>query len=703
MQFSIVHETQYNSCGCGRLRVRSTGGFSKRRAQGIAACLAEVADLEDVRINARTGSVRLVYTNASARALALAALGQSAKAPLSGCALLPVPAHSNANPGFGPLLRYTLLRPLLPMGLRILTAIQAALPYLRSGITALRRGRLNVDVLDASAIFISLLRRDYRTVSLLTLLLGLGEALEYWTRQSSRASLARSLSLDIDTVWVRRQGQEMRVPLDSLAADDLVLVRSGSAIAVDGVVVVGEAVVNQASMTGEAQGVVRLPGSSVFAGTVVEEGEIAIRPTGTGDETRLQKIVDFIEQSQNLKARVESRAMRLADMAVPFTFLLAGLVWLVTRNPARAATVLLVDYSCALRLATPLAILTAVREGASHGVLIKGGVFLEALAEADTVVFDKTGTLTVALPQVVEVVAAPGREPEDVLRLAACLEEHFPHPVARAVVRKAEEKKLNHKEEHTEVEYVVAHGVATRLHSKRVLLGSHHYIHNDENVSVHTMASEITRLTDRGLSVLYLAIDNELAGLIGIEDSLRAEAPQVIQELRRSGIERIVMLTGDDERTARAMARKLNITEWRAQVLPVDKAEIIRELQDQGRCVIMIGDGINDAPALSAANVGISLRDGADLAREVADVVLTESHLGALLEARKLARGTMKRIHQNFQYNMGFNSLFLGAGLIGVVPPGMAAMLHNTTTVGVTFNAMRSVLPALHNKENRHA
>lgn len=695
MQFTIEHEIIGKA---GRLRVRSVYGFSARTEQYLSSQLSEVAGLDDVRVNARTGSVLLYYSSSQAREGAVQVLGIVSRISSSLPACRPMPPKNPEfakSSGFGGLVRYLLLRPLLPMMARIITAVQAGLPYMLRGVYALGQGRLNVDVLDASAIGISLLRRDFRTVSLLTVLLGLGEALESWTRKKSRDSLARSLALDVDTVWVRRHDEEVRVPIEALNEDDVVVSRAGSAIAVDGVVVEGEAVVNQASMTGEPLGVVRSAGASVYAGTVVEEGEICIRPTGTGDGTRLKKIINFIEESQTLKAGVESRAMRLADMAVPFTFLLAGAVWLVTGNVARAASVLLVDYSCALRLATPLAVLAAMREGAANHVLIKGGAFLEGLAEADTVVFDKTGTLTAARPRVARVEGVAGVSPQEVLRLAACLEEHFPHPVARAVVRQAEKEQLSHREEHSAVEYVVAHGIASRLHGKRVLLGSRHYIEQDEGVDMHVMADMVAEISAQGLSLLYLAVDGKLHGIIAIEDCIRPEAASVIAGLRQLGIRRMVMLTGDDERTAAPLARKLGLQEYRACVLPVDKADIIRQLQAKGHKVIMIGDGINDAPALSAANVGVSLRDGADLACEVADVVLTDSHLHSLLSARILGMNALRRIHSNFRWNMGLNSIFLGAGLAGLATPGTAAVLHNVTTVGVTLNAMRPMLRSL--------
>ncbi len=710
MLFTIAHEIQ--GIG-GRLRVRSTHILSQRTAQKLATRLTDLTDVTLLDMNARTGSALLWYADDAARqrifdVIPIAPESASAMRCLQGHECRAGASSSVRVVSQGvvsktmlgsamkffvwPLFRFLILRPLLPMPLRIAIALKKAFPYIAQGIKSLLRGKLDVDVLDATAIVISLLRADFRTVSVLTFLLGLGEALEQWTRQISRASLAESLQLDIDTAWVRRADGDICIPICELSVNDLVIVRAGNTIAVDGVVEEGEAIVNQASMTGEAEGVLRRKGGAVFAGTVVEEGTLFVRPTHIGTETRLQRIIEFIEQSQGLKANIEGQALRMADRAVPFTFLLSGLVYAITRDPIRAASVLLVDYSCALRLATPLAILAAMREGASHGVLIKGGVFLENIAQADTLVFDKTGTLTEARPKVARVVGRGSFAESDVLRLAACLEEHFPHPVARAVVREAEEQHLAHREEHSEVEYVVAHGIASRWKEQRVLLGSRHYIAEDEGIDVSALQSEANTLTAQGYSLLYLVVGEELVGIIAIEDTLRPEAKSVIEDLRRTGIERVIMLTGDDKRTAKNIAAQLGIAEFHAEVLPVDKAGIVQALQAQGAKVIMVGDGMNDAPALSTANVGVSMRDSTDLAQEVADIVLTQSSLTSLLTARLLGQGVIRRIHKNFVWNMGMNSAFLGMGLFGIVSPGLSAILHNVTTLGVTINAMRPLL-----------
>ena len=707
MRFFLVHEL--SGATGGRMRVRASRPFSEAEAQDIRQEL-EATGLDVRSVSLRVGSLLLFYTDVRQREAGLrclAARSENDACRSAGSRELPsgrdegglCPVEEPAPGGFGPLLRFFFVRPFLPMVLRTVSCIVQALPYLRKGLAALRQGKCNVDVLDAAAIAVSLLRRDFRTVTVLTLLLGLGETLEYWTRRRSLDSLAESLALNVDAVWRLEDGVERAVPLSDIAEGDCVVVRDGGSIPVDGVVVEGVAVVNEASMTGEPLGTPRSVGASVYSGTVVEQGRLVIRAVHVGDGTRLRQVVRFIEASEALKASVQGRYERLADMAVPFTFALAGLVWLLTRDVRRAASVLLVDYSCALRLATPLAVLSAMREGARHGVVIKGGRYLEALAEADTVVFDKTGTLTNATPRVAEVFAAPGHERDEVLRLAACLEEHFPHPVARAVVRRAQEENLRHEEEHAQVEYVVAHGVASSLHGKKVRVGSRHYIEHDEGVNLDVMMPVMEDQAGLGRSLLYLAVDGRLAGVLAIEDPLRPEAPAVLAALREQGISRICMLTGDDERTARAVAGRLGIEEYRAQVLPTDKASVITDLTAQGCRVLMVGDGINDAPALSAAHVGVAMCDGADLAREVANVLLTRPDLQGLLLARQLGRAALQRIHTNFVGTMLLNSLFLAGGLTMLLAPGASALLHNLTTLGITINAMRPHLPARHDTE----
>ena len=685
MKFILVHRIP------GRARLRCGTGFDARAAEVLADGLDALDGVDGVRVNPRTGSVLLLYAEESALERAVTFLDG---ASFSREKRLPVEKRrEQTRPSLFPFFRYLVIRPLLPVAVNMVTACTQALPFLRRCLSSLSHGRLDVDALDGAAIAVSLLRRDFGTVGLLTLLLSFGDALERYTQKKSLENLASHLALRVDRVWVKRDGAESLIPFSDLRESDLVIVRAGSAVPVDGVVEEGTASVNESSMTGEPLGVMRGPGASVYAGTVVEAGEVCVRPTSVGKDTRMQQIVRFVENSEQMKAGIQGRFEKLADKAVPFTFGLAALVWLFTRSLTRAASVLLVDYSCALRLATPLAILAAMDEGVRRKVMVKGGRYLEALSTVDTVVFDKTGTLTQSRPEVAFVIPAKGYGENEVLRLSACLEEHFPHPVARAVVHGAEKRNLRHEEEHTDVEYVVAHGIASQWRGKRVLLGSRHYISQDEGVDVSLMEAKIEELSRKGYSLLYLAVDGALAGIIAMEDPLRPESASLVERLRGMGVNRVIMLTGDDARTASAVAGRLGIAEFRAQVLPEDKARVVRELKAEGRTVLMLGDGINDSPALSSADVGVTLRDGADLAREVADVVLMGGSLRELVTALELGRGAMTRIHDNFMLTMALNTVFLFGGLTGLLRPGLSAVLHNMTTLGVSLNAMRPVLP----------
>ena len=701
MRFYIVHELRgLATPDSGRMRVRASCPLNLAQAEALAGALATLPGIIVARVTPRLGSLLFFYEDQQSRESALTLLvgASDEQGPLTHMAATaddgtPGPGEATLTEGLMPVFQYVFVRPLLPMALRIVNSVASAVPFLFKGIQAVLRGALNVDVLDAAAIGASLIMRDFRTVSLLTLLLGLGETLEYWTRRRSMATLTESLALNVENVWLLVDGTEVSVPLAQVKEDDLVVVRDGGSIPVDGVVEEGCAVVNQSSMTGEPLGVRRTVGASVFAGTVVEEGRLVIRAKYVGDGTRLRQVVKFIEESETLKAGIQGKYERLADMAVPFTFGLAAVVWLLTRDFRRAASVLLVDYSCALKLATPLAVLASMREGARHGMAIKGGRYLEALNEADTVVFDKTGTLTQASPKVVEVFPAPGFDRTEVLRVMACLEEHFPHPVARAVVRKADEEGLKHEEEHAHVEYLVAHGVASSLYGKKMRVGSRHYIEHDEGVDLSPLQHVVEEQAALGRSLLFMSEDGKLAGMVSIEDPLRPEAARVVEELRGLGFGRILMLTGDDERTARAVAGSVGISEYRAQVLPADKARIVQDLTDQGCKVLMVGDGINDAPALSASHVGVAMSDGTDLAREVANVLLTHPSLEGLVSARLLGRRTLRRIHFNVVSTLALNSAFLVGGLFMIIGPGVSALLHNVTTLGVALNAMRPHLP----------
>lgn len=702
MSFSIVHELQGLDGAAGRMRVRASRPLSPIPAADLARNLEELPGISGVHVNPRVGSLLFFYAGQESRVPALRLLAAHDAVDAVGRADLPattaelLPEEPPAG-GLLPLVRFFIIRPFLPTVWRMVTSVATAVPFLLKGLGSLLRGRLSVEVLDAAAITVSLLMRDFRTVSVLTLLLGLGEALEYWTRRRSLDSLTESLALNVDSAWLLGEdGTEVSVPLGQVREGDLVVVRDGGSIPVDGIVEDGCALVNQSSMTGEPLGVPRGKGAAVFAGTVVEEGRLVIRVSQVGDGTRLRQVVTFIEQSEALKAGIQGKTERLADLAVPFTFGLAALVWLITRNPMRAASVLLVDYSCALKLATPLAVLAAMREGARHGMAIKGGRYLEALSDADTLVFDKTGTLTNATPKVVAVIPAAGHERDEVLRIMACLEEHFPHPVARAVVRKAQEEGLQHEEEHAQVEYVVAHGVASSLYGRKLRVGSRHYIEHDEGVDVSPMEAEIACQAAQGRSLLYLAEDGKLAGILAIEDPLRPEAAGVVETLRGMGFKRVLMLTGDDERTARAVAERAGITEFRAQVLPTDKAKVVQELTADGCKVLMVGDGINDAPALVTADVGLAIGAGTDVAIESADIVLMKNSLMDVADAVSLSRATLRNIRQNLFWAFFYNSVGIPVAAGALYPawgltlnPMLAAAAMSLSSVCVVGNALR--------------
>lgn len=596
-----------------------------------------------------------------------------------------------------PLARYVFVRPFLPIMVNSVNAILGSLPIIFEGLKSLLQGKLNVSVLDAAALSVSLFRRDFKTAGLLIVLLGLGEMLESYTRKKSLSSLTEQLAINVNSVWIRTTDGEIRQKsLKELQVGEEVVVHAGSVIPIDGIVSGGEGSVNQSSMTGEPLPVHRYPGASVFAGTVLEDGELTIRATHIGGETRLNQIARFIEESEVAKASIQGKAERWADRIVPFNFLLAALVYFFTKDFNRMASVLMVDFSCALRLATPLAILTAMRVGTREGAVIKGGRYLEALSEVDTVVFDKTGTLTASSPKLSDVIVLDGKySREELLRLAACLEEHFPHPVGRAIVRQAAKEDLWHDREdaHAEVRYIVAHGICSAVGDRRIVLGSRHFIEDDEQIDVSAAQEIWARLANEGKSILYLAVGNKLVGVLGIEDPIRPESKAVIEELHALGIKRILMLTGDDKRTAQAVAARLGIDEFHAGILPADKARIVEALKAQGAKVLMIGDGINDTPALSASDVGVTLRDGADIAQEVADVVLTHNNLSQLPQTIMLGRATMSRIRQNFITSVGLNGAFLTGGLTGRLTPTAGALLHNGTTIGVCLNAMRDSAP----------
>ena len=581
----------------------------------------------------------------------------------------------------------------LPYPVRAAYTVLRSVKYIWHGIRCLSQGKIEVPVLDATAIGVSVLRGDINTAGSVMFLLGVGEILEEWTHKKSVGDLARSMSLNIKKVWMEREGQEILVKASDIRPGDTVVVHMGNVIPFDGAVSGGEGMVNQSSLTGESMPVRRTEGQTVYAGTVLEEGELKILVKAVSGSTRFEKIVTMIEDSEKLKSSVESRAEHLADRLVPYTLLGTGLVWLLTRNVTKALSVLMVDFSCALKLAMPISVLSAIREAGQRDITVKGGKFLEAVSEADTIVFDKTGTLTKAKPTVKEIIVFGEYPEEECLRIAACLEEHFPHSMAKAVVDAAKKRKLYHEEMHSKVEYVVAHGISSYIEEKKVVIGSSHFVFEDEGCRVRSGYEERFEHLPTEYSHLYLAIEQELTAVICIEDPLREEAGEMVSDLRAEGVSKIVMMTGDSERTAAAIARKVGVDEYYAEVLPEDKAGFIEREKAAGRKVIMIGDGINDSPALSAADAGIAISDGAEIAREIADITIAADDLREIVTLKKLADGMMQRIHQNYRGIVGINSALILLGVAGVIQPTVSALMHNTSTLLISLKSMGSLLP----------
>ena len=581
---------------------------------------------------------------------------------------------------------------LFPAPLRIAYTVWKAIPHLYRGARCLLRGRLYVEVLDALSIGLSLLRGDFSTAASVGFLLGLGELLEEWTHKKSVSDLAQCMSLNIDRVWLKTDQGDVLTPLSQIQTGDQLCIRLGGMIPLDGVITEGEVMVNQASLTGESVPVPKSAGMTVYAGTVVEEGECVLRVSAQSGSSRYDKIVAMIEQSESLKSTAENRAAHLADRLVPYTLLGSMLTYLLTRNTSRALSVLMVDFSCALKLSMPLAVLSAMREASGFHVTVKGGKYLEAVAQADTIVFDKTGTLTHACPVVAEIIPFGGRNEAEMLRVAACLEEHFPHSMANAVVQAARERGLSHEEMHSEVEYIVAHGIASMIDSQRVIIGSAHFVFEDEHCTVLEEDRSCYDTLPDQYSHLYLAVGGVLAAVICISDPLRPEANAVIQSLRSLGIRKIVMLTGDSERTAAAIASQVGADEYRAEVLPEDKACFVAAEREKGHTVIMIGDGINDSPALSKANVGIAISDGAAIAREIADITIAADSLSELVSLRRIADCLIARIQSNYRFVIGFNGSLIALGALGILPPATSATLHNLSTLGVSLRSMTNLL-----------
>lgn len=581
----------------------------------------------------------------------------------------------------------------VPFTIRAVYTGIKSLKYIWQGIKTLAKGKIEVPVLDATAIGVSVLRNDINTASSIMFLLGIGELLEEWTHKKSVGDLARTLSLNVEKVWLLNEsGREVLVPSAEIKEGDKVIIHMGNVIPFDGEVVLGEAMVNQASLTGEGVPVRKTIDGYVYAGTVVEEGEITVLVRKTGTSTKFEKIVKMIEETEKLKSALEGKAAHLADRLVPYTLAGTGLVYFLTRNVTKALSVLMVDFSCALKLAMPIAVLSAIREASLHNITVKGGKYLEALAEADTIVFDKTGTLTKAKPTVVDVISFCEEMPDELLRIAACMEEHFTHSMAKAVVDAAIERNLEHEEMHSKVEYIVAHGISTRIKRKKAVIGSYHFVFEDEKCTVPKGMEEKFKNIPKQYSCLYLAIQKKLAAVICIEDPLREEAEAVINSLKMSGISKIVMMTGDSEKIANVIAKQVGVDEYYSEVLPEDKAKFIEKEKEKGRKIIMIGDGINDSPALSMADVGIAISDGAEIAREIADITIGADNLFEILTLKMLSNNLIKRIQKNYQFIVGFNTILILLGVTGVLQPTVSALLHNTSTLAISLKSMRNLL-----------
>ena len=581
---------------------------------------------------------------------------------------------------------------LIPAPVRAVWTGVRSLKYLQQGIASLKKGRLEVAALDATAIGVSILRRDMNTASSIMFLLGIGELLEEWTHKKSVGDLARDMSLNVGKVWLLREEQEILVPAKQIEPEDLVVVRMGNVIPFDGVVSRGEAMVNQVSMTGEAVPVKKTAESYVYAGTVVEEGELIICVKAVSKATRFEKIVTMIEESEKLKSNLESHAEHLADQLVPYTLAGTILTWLLTRDVTKALAVLMVDFSCALKLAIPISVLSAIREAGAHNITVKGGKYMEAAANATTIVFDKTGTLTEARPTVRKVVSFCEQSEDELLRMAACLEEHFPHSMAKAVVEAARKRGLEHEEMHSKVNYIVAHGISSTIEGKRVVIGSHHFVFEDEKCSVREPWIRQFETLPEECSLLYLAIEHELAAVVCIEDPLRKEAADVVRALKATGLEKVVMMTGDSEKTAASVARRVGVDAYYSEVLPEDKAKFVEQERASGRTVIMIGDGINDSPALSAANVGIAIRDGAQIAQEIADITISAENLWEIVMLRRLSEALMRRIQKNYRSIVGINATLILLGVTGILQPTTSALLHNMSTLTISLTNMKNLL-----------
>ena len=690
MRATIVHESR----GRMRLRLRQKN-MTLRQADLLETWLKGQPWTREAVVHERTGCVIVTYTGG--RETVLAALGGFTWAGAESSVTLPGHSTRELNREFqeklvGKVLMKGAAALFLPAPLRIARVVWHMVPFLHKGLRCLGRRKIKVELLDALSIGISVGRRDFGTAGMVMFLLEIGELLEDWTRKKSVADLAESLSLHVDRVWLKTEAGEVLTPIGQVQPGDRVVVRAGGVIPLDSVVAEGEVTVNQASLTGESVPVAKRPGGAVYAGTVVEEGECVLEVKQASGQGRYDQIVEMIQRSEQMKSAAEAKASGLADKLVPYTFAGSLLSLALTRNVTRALSVLMVDFSCALKLAMPLAVLSAMREAGREHITVKGGKFLEAVAKADTIVFDKTGTLTHACPRVARVIPFNGMEEAEMLRLAACLEEHFPHSMANAVVEEARRRGLNHEERHAKVEYLVAHGIASSVDGEQVRIGSAHFIFEDEKVTIPEGEQEKFDALPPEFSQLYLAIDGVLSAVLCISDPVREEAKDVLSALRGLGVKNAVMLTGDSPRTATAIAKELGVDDFRAGVLPADKADYVSALRREGHTVLMVGDGINDSPALSEADAGIAISDGAAIAREIADITIAADSLWELVRLRQLAMALMNRIQNNYRFVIGFNGALIGLGVVGILPPATSAMLHNLSTLGVSLHSM-SALP----------
>ena len=690
MKCTILHE------GRGRMRVHVCNvRMTLHRADVLEAYLNHHDAIEKATVYERTGDVVLYYRGRRADAVQALSRYKFDQPELD--ALVTTADSRKLNQEYQEkmcdLVAGHFFRKLfLPAPIRAAYTVWRSIAFVWKGVRCLLRRRLEVEVLDALSIGVSVLRGDFSTAGSVMFLLNLGSLLEEWTRKKSLDDLARSMALNVDKVWVRSQGTEVLLPLTKVQPGDEIVVRSGNMVPLDGTVIEGEAMVNQAALTGESMPVRKAKGATVYAGTVVEEGECVFLAKAAGGANRYDKIVAMIEESEKLKSSTENRALELADKLVPWCLAGTIVTYALTRNVTRAISILMVDFSCALKLSMPLAVLSAMRECGTAHITVKGGKYLEALAKADTIVFDKTGTLTRATPQVVDIIPFSNSEKDDVLRLAACLEEHFPHSMANAVVRAAREQGLAHEEMHSEVEYIVAHGIASRVGGERVVIGSYHFVFEDEHCIVPADEQEKFDQMPAEYSHLYMAASGQLVGVICIADPLRPEAASVLRQLHKLGIRNTVMMTGDSYRTAEAIARQVGVDQFFAEVLPEDKANFVQKAKAEGHTVVMIGDGINDSPALSAADVGIAINSGAAIAREIADVTIKADSLEELVTLKTIANALQHRVSSNYRFVLSFNSTLIALGALGILQPAASAMLHNLSTIGISLRSMTNLI-----------